>query len=284
MRGALGGVVAAACAGCGGAPTQVSFVSHEQPSTQGAPEEPTPAGAHHEHPNGAAALPGDEQIVEPERPLVETKQERGLVHVHAPDGAVCSGVVMGARFVATSQQCLAGEGKGVTELEPRREYRVEIASSGFTWTVRRAKWVVVPACTVDEMDVALLVLADAAAWVDPLRVVAAPPPGVRVQALGFGRCTGETRPARGRVGVVRSRVSEAIVIDVPLCRGDVGGPVIEGADVIGLISHRDDPEGSPLRTTTIARLDTTSARALLAQARSLADGAAASTLAPVACR
>ncbi|HEY8072986.1 MAG TPA: hypothetical protein VIF62_02725, partial [Labilithrix sp.] len=76
---------------------------------------------------------------------------------------------------------------------------------------------------------------------------------------------------------------EAVVIDVPLCRGDVGGPVVEGEGVIGLISHRDDPEGSPLRTTTIARLDTRSALELLAQAKEVAGGADASKLAPVKC-
>jgi hypothetical protein len=76
------------------------------------------------------------------------------------------------------------------------------------------------------------------------------------------------------------------VIDVELCKGDTGGPVLDGAsgDLICLISHRDDPEGSPLRTTTIARLDTNEARDLLGQAKQVADGADAATLKGVACK
>ena len=44
------------------------------------------------------------------------------------------------------------------------------------------------------------------------------------------------------------------------------------------------PEGSPLRTTTIARLDTGEARELLGQAKQLADGADLAKLAGVACQ
>jgi hypothetical protein len=88
------------------------------------------------------------------------------------------------------------------------------------------------------------------------------------------------------MGVVRSRVSEAVVIDVPLCKGDTGGPVVDGrdGDIIGVISHRDDPEGSPLRTTTIARLDTVHVRDLLAQAKELVDGTPNMKSEAVACR
>ena len=84
---------------------------------------------------------------------------------------------------------------------------------------------------------------------------------------------------------MQRRISESVTIDLALCKGDVGGPVIDGLDgeVIGLISHRDSPEGSPLKTTTIARLDTGPARNLLAQAKLLADGTAASKLPPIAC-
>src|SRR5213082_3189362 len=99
----IAALVVFACAACGGGPTQVQFVSNERPSSQG--------GAHHEHPNGTVTLPNDEQVVEPEHPLAETKQERALVHIHMPDGTVCSGAILGARFVATSQQCVKGEAK-----------------------------------------------------------------------------------------------------------------------------------------------------------------------------
>jgi hypothetical protein len=283
MRGRIvvAGVVLTAA--CGGGPTQVQFVSNERPSSQGAPQDLTPSAAHHEHPNGTVTLPNDERIVEPDRPLVETKQERALVHIHTPEGVVCSGVIMGSRFVATSQQCVKGESKGATAVASNREYKVELASSALTWTSRQVKFAIVPSCEVDDLDVAILVLNEPAPWVEPLRVVSSPPPGGRVQALGFGHCAGETRPLKARHGVIRSRASEAVVIDVPLCRGDVGGPVVEGEGVIGLISHRDDPEGSPLRTTTIARLDTQPARDLIGQAQKVADGGDASTLPPIAC-
>jgi S1-C subfamily serine protease len=122
--------------------------------------------------------------------------------------------------------------------------------------------------------------------VQPLKVMSAPGTGGKVQALGFGHCEGQKESIKERIGTVRNRDSEAIVIDVPLCKGDTGGAVVDGADgdVIGIISHRDDPEGSPLRTTTIARLDTGEARDLLAQAKQLADGTDATKLPGVVCQ
>jgi Trypsin len=280
------GVVVLASVACAG-PSQVSFVSNEQPTAAGAPQgHNTSASVHHEHPNGSHDLPNDTEVVEPERPAAETKQERALVHIHGPNGMVCSGVVLGPRVIATAQQCLKGEGRGVTLLAASREYRVEIASSTLTWTNRKAKYAVVPSCDWDDVDVGLLVLSEPAPWVVPLKIASAPGTGGRVQALGFGQCAGRATSMKERVGEVRSRVSEAFVIDVPLCKGDTGGPVVDGTagDIVGLISHRDDPEGSPLRTTTIARLDTTSARALFTQAQQIADGSDATKAKAVACR
>ena len=279
----VAGLVAAACAG----PSQVSFVSNERPSTAGAPVgHNASATAHHQHPNGSHELPNDTEVVEPERPAAETQQERALVHIHGPDGIVCSGVVLGPRVVATAQQCVKGEAKGVSLLPAAREYRVEIASSTLTWTVRKAKYAVVPSCDWDDLDVALLVLSEPVAWVQPLKISSAPGVGARVQALGFGHCVGRAVTMKERVGEIRSRVSEAFVIDVPLCKGDTGGPVVDGSGgaILGLISHRDDPEGSPLRTTTIARLDTTSARELLTQAQQIADGSDATKAQAIACQ
>jgi len=199
---------------------------------------------------------------------------------------VCSGVVLGPKLVATAQRCVRGATRrGVVPLEGA--YRVEIASSTLTWTNRVAKHAVLPKCDASELDVAILTLEEPVPpVVQPLRIVSAPGTGARVEALGFGHCVGVARP-KERSGVVRSRVSQAFVIDLALCKGDVGGPVVDGrdGDVIGLISHRDDPEGSPLKTTTIARLDTTAVRDLVAQAQRAADGAAPAAAAePVACR
>jgi hypothetical protein len=269
-------------------PSQVSFVSNERPMAPGAQGGvPPPQAAHAENPNGIPGeLPNDDEIVEPDRPAADSKQERALVHIHGPKGVVCSGVVLGPSIVATAQQCLKTEAKGAVVLSPSHEYRVEVASSTLTWTNRRAKYAVLPDCSWDQLDVALLVLAEPAPWVQPLRVVSAPSTGAKVQALGFGHCAGETRSLKDRIGTVRSRVSEALVIDVPLCKGDAGGPVVDGrgGDVVGVISRRDDPEGSPLRTTTIARLDTIQVRALIKQADRLASGGDPKELSPVPCR
>lgn len=270
----------AACAG----PTQVSFVSNEEPNNaSGAQRLPVPRTAHREV-NATPELPNDDVVTEPEHPAVGTKQERALVHIHGPNG-VCSGIVLGPRLVATAQRCLKGEPKGLKEIAQDREYRIEVASSTLTWTNRRAKFAILPDCRWHELDLGILVLAEPVPWVQPLKVISAPGTGGRVQALGFGHCEGQKESLKERVGTVRNVDSEAIVIDVPLCKGDTGGAVVDGADgnLIGIISHRDDPEGSPLRTTTIARLDTGEARDLLAQAKQLADGTDATKLLGVAC-
>jgi hypothetical protein len=280
-------LVLAGGAACGpGQHSQVSFVSNERPSGYAAAQggQP-PSAAHQENPNGSVEL-NEDDFVEPEHPAADTKAERALVHIHGPKDIVCSGVVLGPRLVATAQRCLRGQGKGVTSLGADREYRVEIASSTLTWTNRRAKYAVLPQCDENELDIAILVLEDSIPQlVTPLKIVSAPNTGAQVQALGFGHCKG-SKNLKDRNGTVRSRVSESVVIDVPLCKGDVGGPVVDGRDgeVIGLISRRDNPEGSPLRTTTIARLDTTLARDLLTQAKLLSEGGATAQVQSVACR
>jgi|GEM_PF-1427478 len=281
VAGVVSLAMAAACAG----PSQVSFVSNERPnSPSGAQGLPGATAAHNEA-NVTPELPNDDVILEPERPAVGTKQERALVHIHGPNGT-CSGVVLGPRIVATAQRCLKGEPKGLKEIAQDREYRVEIASSTLTWTNRRAKFAILPDCRWRELDVGILVLAEPVPWVQSLKVASAPGTGGKVQALGFGHCSGQKESIKERIGTVRNRDSEAIVIDVPLCKGDTGGAVFDGADgdIIGIISRRDDPEGSPLRTTTIARLDTNQARELLAQAKQLADGADVTKLQGVACK
>jgi hypothetical protein len=272
-------------------PSQVTFVSNERPTAQGAQGGvPAPGAAHAENPNGGNSAPGelpnDDEIIEPDHPLADSKAERHVVHIHGPNERTCTGVMLGPSIVATAGRCVRNEAHGASAISGTHEYRVEIASSTLTWTNRRAKYAVLPACDYHELDVALLVLAEPAPWVQGLRIVSAPNTGAKVEALGFGHCQGQGKKNRERHGIVRSRVSEAIVIDVPLCRGDAGGPVVDGAegDIIGVISRRDDPEGSPLRTTTIARLDTVQVRDMLEQAKSLAGGADVTKMTAVACR
>ena len=278
-------------AGCAGAGERVSFVSNEQPNGnyngQGTVSK---SAAHQESPNGGASRTmdlGEDDQIEPEHPAASTKQERALVHIHGPK-RVCSGVVLAPKLVATAQRCLREMPKGVLTLQgPEQELRVEVASSAMTWTNRRAKYAAIPACEEGELDVALLVLEEAVpSFVVPLSIVSAPAVGARVQALGFGHCPGSKERMTEKVGAVRSRVSDSVVIDVPLCRGDAGGPVVDGnaGEVIGVISRRDNPVDSPLKTTAIARLDTGNARGLLDLGKALADGGDAAKLKPVACR
>jgi hypothetical protein len=284
-------VAVVAVAACNRGQSQVTFVSNERPSgytsAQGAV---APGAAHQENPNGSTPDLGEDDFIEPEHPAADTKQERALVHIHGPrEKEVCSGVVIAPKLVATAQRCLRALGKGATSLggAPDREWRVEVASSTLTWTNRKAKFAILPKCEETELDVAILVLEEPApSFVVPLKIVSAPDTGAKVQALGFGRCAGVSSAMKERTGTVRSRVSQAVVIDIPLCKGDVGGPVIDGRDgeVIGLISRRDDPEGSPLKTTTIARIDTTWARDLVTQAKLLSEGADSAKVQAVACR
>lgn len=276
--------------GCGSSAPPVSFVSNEQPNSQGAPNTNLDRGAARiENPNGGERSNelGEDEQVEPEHPLAETKQERATVHIHGPGNRVCSGVVVGAKLVATAQFCLKGLSAGVQPLPTGTEYRVEVASSALTWTNRKGKYAVLPSCDEKEIDVGLLVLDEAVpVFAAPLRIVSAPDTGGRVQALGFGRCKGSSKLAKERTGAVKNRDSHDVVVDITLCKGDRGGPVVDGreSELIGLISHRDDPEGSPLRTANVARLDTVWARDLMKQGNALADGGDASKMQAVACR
>ena len=245
--------------GCGAEQSQVSFVSQERPDNAGE----TSVRLHSE-PGGERELPQDYEAVEPEHPLVGTKSERALVHIHTPDG-VCSGAVVGAKTIVTAQQCIKGFPAGSSIVPEGRDYHVEVASSSLTWTQRRVSKIVLPSCVWADLDVAALILETPVEWVVPLTVGTMPGPGAKVDALGFGTCPGEPRTKVSHEGGVLNVESDASVIDVQLCRGDVGGPIVDhaGGDIIGIISHRDDPEGSPRQTTTIFRLDTPQTRELL---------------------
>lgn len=277
-------LVCATLVACGGGQT-VRFASYERPGNQGGSSDlPPPSAARVESPNGDPSLPDDESFVEPERPAVDTREERAMVHVHGLKGQTCTGVIIGPRLVATSQQCVPGVARGLVKLESTA-VKVEIPSSTLTWTHRMASHVLVPACEWQDVDVALLVLGEPADWVKPLSVATVPGPGAKVSALGFGHCTKEA-PLNvvPRLGSVVEVSGAGVVIDIPLCRGDAGGPVVDGqaGDVVGLISRRDDPPGSPRRTTTIARLDTIVVRNMLEQAKIPLTGSSAKAE-PVAC-
>jgi hypothetical protein len=255
-------LAALAIPGCGGGQSQVSFVSQERPDNGGE----TSVRLHSEE-GGERQLPTDSEVVEPEHPLVGTKSERALVHIHTPDG-VCSGAVVGASTIVTAQQCIKGFPAGSNIVPEGRDFHVEVATSSLTWTQRRVKKIVLPSCEWADLDVAALILEAPVDWVVPLTVGTMPGPGAKIEALGFGTCPGEPRTKVSHEGGVLNVEGEASVVDVRLCRGDVGGPIVDraGGDIVGIISHRDDPEGSPRQTTTVFRLDTPSSRELLQKA------------------
>ena len=264
-------------AACGG---EIGLLGEDQQRTPAAEQLSPPKP--HVHNDESIDLPNDAQIVEPSQPAVATVQERALVHVHTPT-RVCSGVIVAPRIVVTAHQCV--DGVGALAVAPSVEFYVEVATSTLTWTKRKVTFAVTPACGWHDVDVAALVMADAVPGVQPLRVMTSPPPGDNMQALGFGHCQGETRGLSNRTGQLLRRDSDALVVDVALCRGDVGGPLVdpESADLYGLISHQDDPDDSPHRTSTIVRLDTVPARAIVAEAQTLVDTPDSTKLVPVAC-
>jgi hypothetical protein len=204
-------------------------------------------------------LPSDEDMIEPEKPAAGTPTERALAHVHSEKGT-CSGVVLGPRVVVTASRCMTG---AVAD-----KVYVEIASSTLTWTKRAVAEVLVPDCGPEKLDLAVLVLKEGVDWVKPLRVVSAPPAGKKIQALGYGKCKGEARPFSQRTGEIISREDGELVIDVSLCHGDTGGPLVERgeADLLGIISHR-----TPAQQGVVVRLDTSPARALIVAGQQAAE-------------
>ncbi|HRG99761.1 MAG TPA: trypsin-like serine protease [Polyangiaceae bacterium] len=260
-------------AGCGG---RVGFVNLERPGLSGtgtvaptaAVEDPDA-----DEPEGA----------EPEHPLVSTKQERAMVHVHAGD-VTCAGVVLGPRLVGTSRRCFKQD-VGVHALDPGKkadQVRVEIASGSLAWAQRKASHIVIPACKRREVDLAVLVLSEAAAWVEPLELASAPGPDAKVDALGFDRCDGGKEVKRARV---IEREDGRLTLDRAPCAGDIGAPVVETSSgrLIGIQSHRRGRAASPRRETAVTRLDTTPVKELLEQAGKVAAGVDVATLKPVAC-
>lgn len=216
---------------------------------------------------------------EPEHPLVDTKQERAMVHVHVGENA-CAGVALGPRVIATSRRCLR-QAQGVHSLE-KKEVRVELPSSSLTWTQRAGSHVLVPGCERRDLDVALVVLAEAAPWIEPLGIASAPGPGATVEAIGFDKCDGAKGTKRAHVV---DRAGGEIVLDRGLCRGDAGGPVVEiaGGTLVGIQSRRKGPRDSPRKETTVTRFDTTPVRELVDQAKSVTEGADVALMKPVAC-
>ncbi|HEY1959759.1 MAG TPA: serine protease [Polyangiaceae bacterium] len=258
-------------AGCGA--TQIGVANYEDPRTSDAP---------HRHNDDTITLPDDEAAVEPEHPMVQSVQERATAHVHTPK-AVCSGVVIGPKQVLTAHQCLR-DVSGVVAITDKDAWRVEIASTSLTWTARHVAFVVTPTCDWKTLDAAILVLDEPADWIVPLKPATAPAPGATVQAMGFGRCKNEHRPSAQRTGAVVERQSDALEVEIGLCKGDVGGGLVDTTGgLLAVVSHQDDPDNADRHTTTGFRIDTQPVRTLFATADTLAKTAAPKSAAAPAC-
>lgn len=269
-------VVTLALAACGGAP-QLRVANYEDPRTGS-----NPAGAAHTHYDDTMELEADTEVVEPEHPFVKTPQEKAMVHIHTPKGP-CSGALVAPKLVLTAHQCVGNDVRGTVPVKEREGYRVELASTTLTWTERKITHVITADCDWSTFDAALLVLDEAMTSTKPIDVATTPAPGAPMQALGFGRCRGDARAFGERTGQVVERESDAVVFDIGMCRGDIGGLVVDGAGTaFGVVSHQDDPNGAERKTTTAFRLDTTVARHLFEAGNAIASGAAAP--APLACK
>ena len=258
-----------------GCPEQVRIIAQDPSEGRNTDPQPTPREV-------TSELEEDEKTIEPEHPAVKTPQERALVHLHTPSD-ICSGIVIAPRLVATAHQCFPRELKGTIAVAEKDKdaYRVEVASSTLTWTIRHVQSVVMPACDWHGLDLAIVVLDDAAPS-QPVSIATAPSAGAAVQALGFGKCRGDTKPFSGRTGTVVARDDHEVDVDVNLCQGDVGGALFDlGSNgYIGVVSHKD--EGGPRNdTTSVIRFDTQRARDLVALADGIVKGQPASK--PVTC-
>jgi hypothetical protein len=260
--------------------TMLGCLEAPQVGILGAPPRPSSGGAH-VHFDTTMELPSDAEVLEPSQPFVASPEERLLAHVHTPTG-VCSGVVVGSHLIATAHQCMqAARGIGPVT----GQVHIEIASSSLTWAQRTPTKIVTPDCGWEVLDLAVFVVAEPIDWVKAAPLGTVPGPGAKVQAYGFGHCEGERHGIRDKAAGIVTVDSQAFVIDVGLCKGDVGGFVADGGgSFLGIISHQDDPDDSPRHTTTIFRADTTAARELFAQAQAVADGADATKQKPVSCQ
>ena len=260
-----------------GAQSRVQVIGQEDPRTNG-------GGPEHAHNDDSLQLPDDEQSVEPEHPAVQTPQERAMTHVHTPID-VCSGILVGPKLVMTAHQCVGNGIKGAVANADQEHYRVELASTTLTWTVRKVSHVVAPSCDWTDFDAAILVLDSETPGASPVKLTSAPSPGAGIQALGFGRCRGESRAFGQRTGQIVTREPDAVSIDFGLCQGDVGGAIVDSsAGLIAVVSHQDDPDNAQRHTTTAFRADAPEVRALLAAGEKIAAGADPASVAAIGCK
>lgn len=238
----------------------------------------------------AASLDGND--VRPLRappPMQVVNEQDSVVRV-VSDAHTCSGVLVAEDLVLTAHHCVVRPGRELAYLDASA-FSVELGGDHLPWGEVKVKAVVAPQCGASGGggDVAVLVLARALVGVPSARVMFEKNPevGEVVDPVGFGRCA-TSDGIRRRVregGRIRGLTYETLHLFAAICPGDSGGPVFRRgtSDVVGVVSLAAmDGDETSRGQAVVARVD--AYRALLANARMIADGAAtANELPPVSC-
>lgn len=225
--------------------------------------------------------------------LTLSGDEDFVVRIVAP-ATTCSGTLIAENLVLTAHHCVSlRDGKGrmlSADLDPER-LTVELGSGHFPWAELPVKAIVAPACGYEAGagDLAILVLPKRLRGIRTVQPALdrEPQTGDEVSHVGFGRCALSEdgiylkHRAAGRVDLVSKT---GFRVNVPLCPGDSGGPVMLHASrvLIGVVSAgaMDGSESTPDRVE-FSRLDPF--RSLFANAVRVAAGTPISELPPVDC-
>jgi hypothetical protein len=220
-------------------------------------------------------------------------EEDFVVRIVAP-ATTCSGSLIAEDLVLTAHHCISvRDGKGrmlPADLDPE-QLTVELGSGHFPWAELPVKTIVSPACghAAGLGDLAILVLPKRLRGVRQVQPALdrEPQAGDEVSHIGFGRCALSEdgiylkHRASGHVDLV---TKSSFRVNVPLCPGDSGGPVMLHASrvLIGVVSAgaMDGNEASPDRVE-FTRID--QFRNLFANAARVAAGTPISELPPVDC-